>query len=231
VPTILIIEDESSILLGLEDAFQNEGFEVLTARQGELGLKLALQEKFDLLLLDIMLPKLNGFEILKKIRAQQQTLPIILLTAKGQEKDKILGFALGADDYVTKPFSIKELVARVRALLKRTRHALPALEQFTLAGIHLDFAAMTAQRAGRRLDFTPRELELLQYLIARQGEVVSREEILQTVWQYDLDTSPTTRTIDNYIVKLRQKIEKNPDNPRYIVTVHRRGYRLDPEPA
>ncbi len=227
MPTVLIVEDESSILLGLEDAFQHEGFEVLTARQGELGLKLALQETYDLLLLDIMLPKLNGFDILKKVRTLHPHRPVILLTAKGQEKDKIRGFGLGADDYVTKPFSIKELIARVHALLKRAQRGPAPVEKVTLAGIHFDFAAMTAQRNKTRLEFTPRELELLQYLLTRRGEVVSREDILHTVWQYDMDAAPTTRTVDNYIVKLRQKLEKDPNDPHIIVTVHRRGYRLD----
>ncbi|MCD4812875.1 response regulator transcription factor [bacterium] len=226
--TILVIEDESSILLGLEDALSLESYEVLTARNGELGLKFALQENVDLIILDIMLPKMSGFEVLEHFRRHNKTTPVVLLTAKGQEKDKVKGFNLGADDYVTKPFSIKELLARIRALFKRTQHSSNGVETYSLNSISFDFKAMQAKRRGKEIFFSVRELELLRFLIGCSHEVVSRTQILEKIWCYDIDTAPTTRTIDNYIVKLRQKIEANPEKPRHILTVHRKGYRFEP---
>jgi DNA-binding response OmpR family regulator len=225
--TILIIEDEAAILLGLEDALIAEGYEVLSARNGELGLKFALEETRDLIILDIMLPKLGGFEVLKQLRARDKCTPVVLLTARGQEKDKIQGFNLGADDYVTKPFSVKELTARVKAVLKRSHGADLSLASYDLGDIHLDFKALKAERAGRRLDLAARDLEVLRYLIERRCEVVTRHQLLQDVWRYDPSTMPTTRTIDNYIVKLRRVLEKNPDRPRHILTVHGKGYRFE----
>lgn len=228
MPTILIVEDESSILLGLEDALVYADYEVLTARNGEQGLKFALQEKVDLIILDIMLPRLNGLEVLRQIRQKDKSLPIILLTAKGQEKDKVAGFNLGADDYVTKPFSIKELLARIKALFKRAQHSPLGLESYTINNISFDFKAMKASRHGKAVVFSVRELELLRFLIGYANEVVSRAQILEKIWCYDIESSPTTRTIDNYIVKLRHKIEANPEKPRHILTVHRKGYRFEP---
>ncbi len=227
MPNILIIEDETSILLGLEDALTAEGYDIFSARDGEQGLKFALQEKLDLVILDIMLPKMSGFEVLKQIRQKDKTLPIIILTAKGQEIDKVKGFELGADDYVTKPFGVKELIARTRAVLKRSHRVSFALANYLLEGIHFDFKAWRAVKNGKTLDFSVRELELLNFLITRKGEVVSRSHILETIWGYDLDNAPTTRTIDNYIVKLRHKIEKYPGKPRHIFTVHGKGYRFE----
>ncbi|MCK5241965.1 response regulator transcription factor [bacterium] len=228
MPTILIIEDESSILLGLEDAMVQDGYEVLTARNGEQGLKFALQEKVDLIILDIMLPRLNGFEVLRQIRQKDKRLPVILLTAKGQEKDKISGFNLGADDYVTKPFSINELLVRIKALFKRAQPSSNGIETYTLNNISFDFKAMKAKHRGKEVFFSVRELELLRFLIGYSNEVVSRAQILEKIWCYDVENSPSTRTIDNYIVKLRQKIEPNPEKPRHILTVHRKGYRFEP---
>ncbi|MBN1595203.1 response regulator transcription factor [candidate division FCPU426 bacterium] len=225
--TILIIEDEAPILTGLEDALLAEGYEVMTASNGELGLKTALQEKTELILLDIMLPKLNGFDLISQFRQKNKTTPIIMLTAKGQERDKIKGFALGADDYVTKPFSVKELTARVKAVLKRSLQTAPAVAEYVLEGIHFDFKALKARKAQQEIALSPREYDLLRYLIEHKGEVISRAQILQAIWQYDLENTPTTRTIDNYIVKLRQKVEKKPDQPRHILTVHGKGYRFE----
>lgn len=225
--TILITEDETSILIGVEDALIEQGYDVLTARNGEQGLKFALQEQVDLLILDIMLPKMSGFEVLKHIRDKNKQLPVILLTAKGQEGDKIKGFNLGADDYVTKPFSVHELLARVKAILKRTPASNGTLEEYHLDGLHFDFKAMQAKKNGKAIDFSVRELELLRYMIEMKGEIVTRSQILETIWRYDPDTSPTTRTIDNYIVKLRQKIEKQPNKPKHIFTVHGKGYRFE----
>jgi DNA-binding response OmpR family regulator len=225
--TILIIEDEASILVGLEDALVSENYEVITASNGELGLKFALQEKIDLIILDIMLPKLSGFEVLSQFRQKNKSTPIILLTAKGQEKDKIKGFNLGADDYVTKPFSVKELSARVKAVIKRSATNTLTLENYDLEGLHFDFKAMRAKKGPREIPFSPREFDLLRYLIEHKGEVMSRSQILQTIWQYDIENAPTTRTIDNYIVKLRQKIEKRPDQPKHIYTIHGKGYRFE----
>jgi len=227
MPTILIVEDEASLIIGLEDALAAENYDLMTARNGELGLKLALEEKLDLIILDIMLPKLNGFELLQELRRHNRRVPVILLTAKGREQDKVKGFELGADDYVTKPFSVRELLARVKAVLKRAGTATVLLDSYVVNGIHFDFKAMQARRGAELLEFSPRELELLNYLIAHKGEVLSRANILESIWNYDAETAPTTRTIDNYIVKLRQKIEEVPDQPRHIITVHGRGYRFE----
>jgi DNA-binding response OmpR family regulator len=229
MPGILIVEDDESILLGLEDALRNQGFEVTTARTGDEGLQKALDGNMDLIVLDLMLPKLNGYEILKQLRERNQFVPVILLTAKGREQDKMKGFNLGADDYVTKPFGVKELIARVQAVLKRTQYQTKQHDiiYYQIRGIKFDFTAMKALQDNQPLDFSVRELELLKYLIDNKGRVITRDEILQKIWHYEMTNVPTTRTIDNYIVRLRQKIEENPNAPKHIITVHSKGYRFE----
>jgi DNA-binding response OmpR family regulator len=225
--TILVIEDEIPILVALEDALERAGFSVLSARNGQQGLKYALEEEYDLIVLDLMLPKMNGDQILKRIRAQDKYIPVIILTAKSQERDKVNGFDLGADDYVTKPFGMKELIARIHTRLKNSQRHTNQVATYTLEEIDFDFKAMTAISKKRALEFSVRELELLQYFITHKGRVLTREQILEDVWRYEVEQAPSTRSIDNYILKLRQKIEKNSENPKHLVTVYGKGYRFE----
>lgn len=226
MPTILVIEDETAIMVAIEDALNNAGFNVLSTRNGQQGLKYALEEEYDLIILDLMLPKMNGLEILKRLRMKDKYVPIIILTAKSLEQDKVKGFDLGADDYMTKPFGVKELVARIKTRLKHANNHAQLIARYSLEGIDFDFESMIVKKGKKILDFSARELELLRYLLSHKGRVVTREQILQDVWKYDIDQAPMSRSIDNYILKLRQKIEKESDQPKYLVTVHGRGYRF-----
>jgi len=224
---ILVIEDEPDMVLGLKDNFEFEGYEVVTAADGATGLERARAIKPDLLILDIMLPKLSGLEVCKTLRGEGFEAPIIMLTARGQEIDKVVGLELGADDYVTKPFSIRELLARVRAILRRTEGSRKRLARYRFADLELDFEAYKARRAGEALDLSPREFELLRYLIERKGETVTRDQLLEDVWGYE--SYPSTRTVDTHIAKLRAKIGDSGSEPRYILTMHGVGYKfIDP---
>ncbi len=224
---ILIVEDEPDMVLGLKDNFEFEGYEVLTAADGVAGLDRARAAKPDLLILDIMLPKLSGLEVCKTLRGEGFEAPIIMLTARGQEIDKVVGLELGADDYVTKPFSIRELLARVRAILRRTEGRKQRLARYRFADVELDFEAYRAKRAGDPLDMSPREFELLRYLIERKGETVTRDQLLEDVWGYE--SYPSTRTVDTHIAKLRAKIGDSDSEPRWILTIHGVGYKfVDP---
>ena len=225
---ILIIEDEPDMVLGLKDNFEFEGYEVATASDGAAGLERARSVKPDLVILDIMLPTLSGLEVCKTLRGEGFDSPIIMLTARGQEIDKVVGLELGADDYVTKPFSIRELLARVRAILRRTDGSKKRLARYSFADVELDFEAYKAKRAGQDLDLSPREFELLRYLIERKGETVSRDRLLEDVWGYE--SYPSTRTVDTHIAKLRAKIGDSGSEPRHILTIHGVGYKfIDPE--
>ena len=224
---ILIVEDEPDMVLGLKDNFEFEGYEVVTASDGAAGLERARSQKPDLLILDIMLPKLSGLEVCKTLRGEGFDAPIIMLTARGQEIDKVVGLELGADDYVTKPFSIREVLARVRAILRRTEGAKKRLSRYHFADIDLDFETYVAKRADQPLDLSPREFELLRYLIERKGETVTRDRLLEDVWGYE--SYPSTRTVDTHIAKLRAKIGDSGSEPRYILTIHGAGYKfVDP---
>jgi DNA-binding response OmpR family regulator len=224
---ILVIEDEPDMVLGLKDNFEFEGYEVVTAADGATGLERARALKPDLLILDIMLPKLSGLEVCKTLRGEGFEAPIIMLTARGQEIDKVVGLELGADDYVTKPFSIRELLARVRAILRRTEGTKKRLARYRFADLELDFEAYKAKRGGEALDLSPREFELLRYLIERKGETVTRDQLLEDVWGYE--SYPSTRTVDTHIAKLRAKIGDSGSEPRYILTMHGVGYKfIDP---
>lgn len=214
------------ILVALEDALEQAGYYVLSARNGEQGLKYALEEPYDLLVLDLMLPRLNGYDILKRLRKENKYVPVIILTAKSQEVDKIKGFEYGADDYVTKPFGVKELIARIKVRLKNAQQRPSLITRYTLGSLQFDFEAMTALKYNRPLEFSVRELELLRYLLSHRGKVISREQLFQDVWGYDLEQMPVSRSLDNYILKLRQKIEKKPDEPKHLLTVHGKGYRF-----
>jgi DNA-binding response OmpR family regulator len=222
--TVLIIEDDPTMLRGLEDNFAFEGYCVQVARDGQAGLKAALEAKPDLIILDLMLPKINGYEICRYLRAEKLDMPILMLTAKGQESDVVLGLKLGADDYVTKPFSIKELLARCGALLRRTRDGNATVHEF--GDCRLDLVAHTLVRAGGEVALSPKEFALLAYLVTHAGRALSRETIMTTVWGYD--NRVTSRSIDRFINALRNKIEPNIAEPRFIKTVREFGYKFEP---
>lgn len=223
---ILIIEDDVSILSGLRDVLTFKSYEVLTAEDGEMGYAAAVEEKPDLIILDIMIPKMDGFTLCQKLRAEGNSTPVLMLTAKGEEPDKIQGLDIGADDYVTKPFSLPELLARVRALLRRTpektKESPP--DSLKIGDVSLNFKKYEAYKGDTAISLSPKEFGILGFLASRVGEVVTRDELLDEVWGYEL--YPTTRTVDNHIAQLRSKIEKNPADPRYLVTVHGVGYKL-----
>ena len=224
---ILIVEDEPDMVLGLKDNFEFEGYEVLTAADGAAGLERARAHKPDLVILDIMLPRYSGLEVCKTLRGEGFTAPIIMLTARGQEIDKVVGLELGADDYVTKPFSIRELLARVRAILRRSDGTKKRLSRYRFSDVELDFEIYQAKKSGEPLDLSPREFELLRYLIERKGDTVSRDRLLEDVWGYE--SYPSTRTVDTHIAKLRAKIGDSGSEPRYILTIHGVGYKfVDP---
>jgi len=222
---VLVVEDDEAMAVALRDGFVYEGYEVSVARDGETGLRMARENPPDLMILDVMLPKMTGLEICKVLRGEGSDLPIIMLTARGQEIDKVLGLKLGADDYVTKPFSFMELMARVEAVLRRARPGGGFQRPVhTFGDVTVDFDRHAATRGGETLDLSPREFRLLGYLVEHHGEVVSREELLDAVWGYD--TIPFTRTVDTHVAKLRKKIEVDPSDPRHIITVHRLGYKF-----
>lgn len=226
--TVLIIEDDPSILLGLQKNLKFEGYDVLTAGDGERGLELAIDRPPDLIILDIMLPKISGFEICKTLKKNNIQVPIIILSAKDQEIDKIMGLDLGADDYVTKPFNIRELIARINAVMRRKRRyeqqGVP--ERFKFGRLTLDLKGQTLLKDGDPLETSVREFKLLKFFVENRGKVLDRKEILNKVWGYDY--FGTARTIDNFITKLRQKVEDDPDNPKHIVTVRGVGYKFVP---
>jgi len=227
VAKILIVEDEPDMVLGLKDNFEFEGYEVTTAADGQTGLEKARSQQPDLVILDIMLPRLSGLEVCKALRGEGFETPIIMLTARGQEIDKVVGLELGADDYVTKPFSIRELLARVRAILRRTDGSRKRLSNYSFGEVELDFEIYRAKRNGEPLELSPREFELLRYLIERKGETVSRDKLLEDVWGYE--SYPSTRTVDTHIAKLRAKIGDSGTDPRFILTIHGVGYKfVDP---
>ncbi len=227
MPKILIIEDEPQMRLGLKDNLEFEGYEVEFSEDGIAGLSKIIENHYDLILLDIMLPKMSGFDVCKKARRHGVKTPIIMLTAKGEEIDKVLGLEFGADDYVTKPFSLRELLARVKAILRRTEGAVSANQhEITIGTLQVNFATYDASIHGKPEPMTHKEFETLKYLWQHQGQTVSRDQLLDDVWGYE--EYPTTRTVDNFILKLRKRIEKNPAHPKHILTVHGIGYKLLP---
>ena len=221
---VLIVEDDQAMAVALRDGFQYEGYSVTVARDGALGLSLASEKEFDLMILDVMLPKLSGLDVCKQLRGVGKNIPIIMLTARGQEIDKVLGLKIGADDYVTKPFSFMELAARVEAVLRRASKPVEKIEIFPFGDVILDFKKSLATKGDTTLDLSPREFRIMKYFIEHRNEVVTRDQLLDTVWGYD--SFPLTRTVDTHIAKLRQKIEDTPAEPRYIITVHRAGYKF-----
>jgi two-component system alkaline phosphatase synthesis response regulator PhoP len=220
---ILIVDDEPEMVRGLEDNLRFEGYQTLSATNGADGLDLALREGPDLVLLDIMMPRLSGWDVLRGLRARERDLPVIMLTARGEEVDRVLGLELGADDYVTKPFSLRELLARVRAVLRRPGPR-QRLETFAFGDVRLHVRARQVFRAGREVRLTRKEFELLHYLVEHPGEVVTRDRLLDEVWGYE--QFPTTRTVDTHVLRLRQKLERDPERPVHLLTVHGQGYRF-----
>jgi len=222
--TVLIVEDEPAMLRGLEDNFKMKGYYVLTAVDGKQGLETALKEKPDLILLDIMLPEVNGYEVCSHVRERGLDMPIIMLTAKDQESDIVLGLDLGADDYVSKPFSIKELMARAEAFMRRRQDTEPPVYEF--ADCRLDVPAHTFQRHGREVALTPGEFKMLHLFVRKTGCPLTQEEIRTTVWGYSQFI--TLRDIDKTIASLRTKVEPDPDRPRYIHAIPNIGYKFQP---
>ncbi|MBN2704359.1 MAG: response regulator transcription factor [Pontiellaceae bacterium] len=224
--TVLIVEDDPSMLIGLKDNFAFKGYKVLTAADGEKGLDAALNARPDLIILDLMLPKINGYEICRLLRQEGLEMPIIMLTAKSEESDVVLGLNLGADDYVTKPFSINELLARAAAFLRRTRRTETA-DLVEFGDLQLDRAARRLLRDGEEIELSPKEFNLLTYFIEKTGRALTRDEILNAVWGYDCIV--TSRSVDRFVTTLRNKIEPDPANPVFIHTVRQVGYRFDPD--
>jgi len=224
---ILVVEDDPAILRGLRDNLEYESYEVLIARDGEHGYRLIQEYHPDLIVLDLMLPKMDGYELCRRIRSEGMTMPVLMLTARSEERDRVHGFDLGADDYVTKPFSVPELLARVRAILRRIRPENEFPDQICFADVIVDFKRFEAKKADTVLKLSRKEFGVLRLLAARAGQVVTRNELLDEVWGHDY--YPTTRTVDNHIASLRAKLEADPAQPNHLITVHGVGYKLDLE--
>ena len=223
---VLVVEDDAAILRGLADNLKFESYEVLTAVDGETGYRLARERAPDLIVLDLMLPKLSGYELCRKLRAEGSRIPIMMLTARSEEADRVLGLDLGADDYVTKPFSVRELLARVRALLRRAEAPAPPPDEVAVGSVTINFRRYEARRGKQEIEMTRKEFGILRLLTARVREVVTRDELLNEVW--GLDNYPTTRTVDNHMASLRAKIEPDPSTPKHLLTVHGVGYKFVP---
>jgi DNA-binding response OmpR family regulator len=228
--TVLAIEDDPAILRGLSDNLRFEGYDVITATDGETGYNLQRERKPDLILLDLMLPRMSGFEFCRKLRGEGIQTPVLMLTARSEEADRVLGLDLGADDYVAKPFSVRELMARVRALLRRSQaradgtDALP--DELRFGATEIDFRSYEARRNGEPVEMTRKEFAILRYLASRAGEVLSRDDLLNQVWGYD--AYPSSRTVDNHVAGLRAKLERDASEPEHIKTVHGVGYKFVP---
>ncbi len=223
--TVLIIEDDATLAHGLKDNFGFQGYNVLVAADGDKGLDLAVNARPALIVLDLMLPKMNGYEVCRRLRREGLTMPILVLTAKTEESDVVLGLELGADDYVKKPFSIRELMARAEALLRRKRQGEP--EQYAFGDHRLDMRARTLTCGGQPVEVSPKEFALLHFFLQRAGQALSREEILNQVWGYDVNVTP--RSIDRFVATLRRKIERDPHQPEHILTAREYGYKFAAE--
>lgn len=222
--SILVVEDDPSITRGLVQNLKFEGFSVQSAADGELGLDMAVRKVPDLILLDVMLPRMNGFEVLRELRRLDIEVPVIMLTAKGEEIDKVRGLDLGADDYLTKPFGLSELLARIRAVLRRRRRFDKTIETVRFGDVEVDFKSRKVEAKGKPVSMTTRELDLLKLFLTREGEALDRQEIVSRVWGYDYEG--TDRTLDNFVSRLRHKLESDPTHPRHFLTVRGVGYRF-----
>ena len=223
MPRVLIVDDEPEMVRGLADNLRFEGYQTLSALNGRDGLELALREGPDLIMLDVMMPHLSGWDVLRALRQKGVDVPVIMLTARGEEIDRVLGLELGADDYVTKPFSLRELLARVRAVLRRPGPR-QRWEEVAFGDVRLHLRGRQAFKAGKEVRLTRKEFELLRYLVEHRGEVLTRDRLLDEVWGYE--HFPTTRTVDTHILRLRQKFEDDPEQPTHILTVHGQGYKF-----
>ena len=221
---ILIVEDEPNMVSGLRDNFEYEGYQVITASDGVAGLERAISDSPDLVLLDVMMPRMSGLDVCKQIKARRPSTPIIMLTARGQEIDKVVGLELGADDYVTKPLAVRELLARCKAVLRRARTVPREQDTYRFGDVEVNLRACQVIRAGKPIDLSAKEFELLKYFVCHPGETLSRDRLLNEVWGYE--RYPSTRTVDAHIVRVRQKVEPRPEEPRYILTVHGLGYKF-----
>jgi DNA-binding response OmpR family regulator len=221
---VLLVEDDPAILRTLADNLKFEKYDVLIAMDGEAAYKLQRSQHPDLIVLDLMLPKMSGLELCRKLRTEGVQAPILILTARSEEADRVLGLDLGADDYVTKPFSVPELMARIRALLRRASSAAERPTTLKFGQVEVDFKSYSARRRGKQVEMTRKEFEILRLLVSRKGNVVTREELLNEVW--GMESFPVTRTVDNHIAGLRAKLEANPARPAYIQTVHGVGYKF-----
>ena len=221
---VLIVEDDQAMAVALRDGFSYEGYAVQVARDGATGLQLAKERGHDLVILDVMLPRMSGLDVCRQLRSAGNDTPVIMLTARGQEIDKVLGLKTGADDYVTKPFSFLELMARVEAVLRRASKAAEAVEGVRFGDVEINFKTFEASKGGRPVELSPREFKMMKYFAEHRGEVVTRDQLLDHVWGYE--GLPLTRTVDMHIAKLRQKIEDTPSDPRHVITVHRVGYKF-----
>lgn len=223
---ILVVEDEPNMVRGLKDNLEFEGYEVITVETGTAGLSSILKNSFDLVLLDVMLPEMSGFDVCKKAREAGQEVPIIFLTAKSEEIDKVVGLELGSDDYITKPFSVRELLARIKAVLRRKGPAGKegGNDEVQIGRLRVNFNTYSAEDRGGVVKMSHKEFAVLKYLVDNKNTIISRNDLLEKVWGYD--ETPTTRTVDNFIVKLRHKIEKDPNDPKIILTVHGTGYTM-----
>ena len=221
---ILIIEDDRAILRGLKDNLEYESYDVLTATEGEQGYRLIQEHHPDLIILDLMIPKMDGYELCRKVRSEGIATPILMLTARSEEVDRVQGLDLGADDYVTKPFSVPELLARIRAILRRVQSSTAFPDHLRFEDVFVDFKRFQAEKAGQALKLSRKEFGVLRLLVARIGQVVTRNEMLDEVWGHE--SYPTTRTVDNHIASLRAKLEDDPSKPCHLITVHGVGYKL-----
>ncbi len=221
---VLIVEDDPALLAGLSESLCGEKYDVAKAEDGMKGYTLALQNDFDLILLDLILPFKDGFEVCRDLRKEGRNMPILMLTSKTEEIDKVLGLEIGADDYMTKPFSLKELLARIKALLRRSQPAVPGVEEYTFGNIKMNLKKMEVEKRGAPVKLSATEYKILKYFAEHEGEVISRDKFLDDVWGYEV--FPTTRTVDNYVLSIRKKIEDDPASPEHIITVHTAGYKF-----
>lgn len=221
---ILIIEDDPAVLTGLSESLQEEHFDVTTSMSGKMGYEKAIEGGYDLIILDLMLPEKSGIDVCKDLRKNGLNTPILMLTGKKEETDKVIGLEIGADDYVTKPFSLRELVARVKAILRRPQEISADIEDYSFSDIYLNFKKQESKKGNKPIELTVMEYKVMKYFIQREGEVIERNKLLDEVWGYD--NYPSTRTVDNFILNLRKKIEDDHSNPKHLLTVHGAGYKF-----
>ena len=221
---ILIIEDDPATILGLEDSLKEESFEVTSASSGRIGYEKALSGEYDFIILDLMLPEKNGVEICKDLRTNDVNTPILMLTGKKEEIDEIVGLEIGADDYMTKPFSVRKVVAHVKAILRRPKEIKSDIDEYSFSDVYLNFKGQEAKKGEQEIELSAMEYKVMKYFIQREGEVIERNELLNEVWGYE--NYPSTRTVDNFILNLRKKIEEDHHNPKHLLTVHRAGYKF-----